>query len=77
MWWRVIDNIFAFWSHGEQSVKRFTENLNHHHPTIKITATWSTEKVTFLDTTVYLKEDNPISTYLYLKPTDKHQYLCG
>ena len=55
--------------------KKFIESLNHLHPTIKFTATWSTESVTFLDTTVYTKGDGLIGTDLYVKPTDKHQYL--
>ena len=74
VWWRFIDDIFAIWTHGEESLKRFIESLNRHHATIKFTATWSAEKVTFLDTTVYLKEDGLIGTNLYVKPTDKHQY---
>ena len=36
---------------------------------------WFTESVTFLDTTVYLEEEGLIGTDLYVKPTDKHQYL--
>ena len=75
MEWRFIDDIFAIWTHGEQSLKRFIGSLNRHHTTIKFTATWSAEKFTFLDTTVYLKEDSLIGTGRYVKPTDKHQYL--
>ena len=70
--------------------------------TIKFTTTWSAEKVTFLDSMVYLPYGLHTSTvavwctyhtatilysmvylpyglignYLYVKPTDKHQYLC-
>ena len=50
VWWRFIDDIFTIWTHGEQSLLKFIESLHRHHPTIKFTATWSTEKVTFLDT---------------------------
>ena len=57
------------------SLKRFIESLNRHQTTIKFTATWSAEKVTFLDTTVYLKEDGLISTDMYVKPMDKQLYL--
>ena len=41
---------------------------------IKFTAEISTERVTFLDTTVIL-EDDTLHTDLYTKPTDRHQYL--
>ena len=74
VWWRFIDDIFAIWTHGEHVLCRFIESLNPHHPTVKFTSTWSAEQVTFLDTTVYPK-DGQISTDLYTKPTDKHQYL--
>ena len=73
VWYRLIDYIFAIWTQGEKSLETFIENLNHHHPTIKFTATWSTEKVIFY--TVYLKEDGLIGTDLHIKPTDKYQYL--
>ena len=73
--WRFIDDIFAIWTYGQQSLEKFIESLNRHHTTIKFTSTWSAEKVTFLDTTVCLKEDGLIGTDLYVKPTNKHQYL--
>ena len=68
--WRFIEDIFTTSTHEEQSLFRFIESLNHHHTTIKFTVTWSGEKVTFLDTTVYLKENGLIGTDLYVKPTD-------
>ena len=73
-WWRFIDDIFAIWTHGESLLRHFIESLNRHHPTIKFTANWSAQAVTFLDTTVYL-ENGRIRTDLHVKPTDKHQYL--
>ena len=47
VWWRFSDDIFAIWTHGKQSLRKFIESLNHYHPTIKFTGTWSAEKVTF------------------------------
>ena len=47
---------FAIWAHGETSLRVVIENLNRHHPTIKFTASWSANEVTFLDTRVYLTE---------------------
>ena len=75
VWWRFIGDIFAIWTHGEQLLLRFIESLSCHHTTIKFTAYWSAKKVTFLDTTVYLREDGLIGTDLYVKPMHKHQYL--
>ena len=56
VWWRFIDDIFAIWIHGEQALCRFIQCLNYHHPTIKFTALWLAEQVTFLDTMVYIKD---------------------
>ena len=50
VWWRFINYIFAIWFHGEQLFKLLVESLNRHNPTIILTATWSAERVTFLDT---------------------------
>ena len=73
-WWRYTDDIFAIWDHGEPSLRVFIENINRHHPTIKFTASWSAEEVTFLDTRVYLR-DGQIGTDLHVKPSDTHHYL--
>ena len=74
VWWRYIDDIFAIWTHGELSLQAFIESLNCHHPTIKFTATWSGEQLTFLDTRVYLK-NGWIKTDIHVKRTDRHRYL--
>ena len=74
VWWRYIDDIFAIWTHGKPTLRTFIENINCHHPSIKFTAFWSTEGVTFLDTRVYLK-DGQIGTDLHVKPMNKHQFL--
>ena len=73
-WFRFIDGIFAIWTHGKSLLRSFIESLSHHHPTIKYTATWSAQKITYLDMIVRLENDQ-IKTDLYVKPTDKHQYL--
>ena len=75
VWWRCTDDIFAIWTHGEPVLCGFVQNLNCHHPTIKITTSWSAEEAIFLDTRVYLK-DSLIGTDLHVKPTNKHQFLC-
>ena len=74
VWWRYIDDIFAIWEQGEPSLRVFIENINPHRSTIKFTALWSAEEVTFLDTRVCLR-DGQIGTDLHVKPTDTHQYL--
>jgi len=76
VWWRYIDDVFALWTHGEESLNNFIGEINQAHPTIKFTAEWSKESVSFLDTTVKL-EDGQLVTDLFVKPTDTHRYLAA
>ena len=62
------------WQHGEKELKKFLEILNSYHLTIKFTANYSREKISFLDVEV-IKKGNQLVTDLYIKPTDAHQYL--
>ena len=55
-------------------LNEFIGELNSYHTTIKFTANWSTEEVTFLDTHVYI-ENGKVETDLHVKPTSRHQYL--
>ena len=74
VWWCYIDDIFMMWEHGLEELKNFLETLNCYHPTINFTAEYSRAKVNFLDVTV-TKKGNQLVIDLYVKPTDKHQYL--
>ena len=73
-WRRFIDDIFMIWTEGEERLKTFMEYMNSFHDTIKFTFEWSYTRVRFLDVSVML-DNRVISTDLYSKPTDKHQYL--
>ena len=55
-------------------MKQFIDSLNQAHESIKFTAEWSKERVSFLDVQV-IKEGNRIITDLFTKPTDTHQLL--
>ena len=74
VWFRYIDDIFMVWTHGEEKLKEFLNDLNSFHDTIKFTAESSRETVNFLDVKVSLK-NGVFSTDLYVKPTDTHQFL--
>ena len=74
VWWRYIDDVFLIWKHGEEALKVFLEDLNTFHPNIKFTHKWSKETIEFLDVQVTLSGGN-LSTDLFVKPTDTHQYL--
>ena len=72
--YRYIDDIFCIWQYGEDELERFTNHLNSVHSTIKFTIEKSRTAVTFLDTTVSL-ENNRLETNLFVKPTDRNNYL--
>ena len=73
-WFRFIDDVDMKWTHGDKELDEFLEHANSIHPSIKFTHEVSKTKMSFLDTTTTVKEGN-MTTDLYSKPTDKHQYL--
>ena len=38
VWWRFIDDIFAIWQHGQESLQNFLQQINSFHPTIRFTS---------------------------------------
>ncbi|XP_078063671.1 uncharacterized protein LOC144489689 [Mustelus asterias] len=66
---RYIDDIFFLWTHGEQSLKQFYDDINKFHPSIRLTMDYSPELVAFLNTRISIK-DGHLSTSLYRNPTD-------
>ena len=71
---RLVDDIFTIWNTEEQTLKKFFNDLNNYHNTIKFEIKYSTLEIQFLDTITY-KKDNKLYTKLYIKPTDNKQYL--
>ena len=74
VWFRYIDDIFFIWTHGEQELQTFLRSLNEFHTDIKFTYESSKESIAFLDLKVSVK-NSKIITDLYVKSTDRHQYL--
>lgn len=73
-WFRFIDDVDMKWTETEEQLDKFMQHANSAHPSIKFTHEISRTKITFLDTTTIIK-DGIMSTDIYSKPTDKHQYL--
>jgi hypothetical protein len=72
-WFRFIDDVDMKWTESEENLNRFFDHGNNVHPTIKFTHETSRNNISFLDT--YTTCENGImSTDIYNKPTDKHQY---
>ena len=76
IWWRYLDDIFMIWTGNEDEMKEFSDYLNNLSPTIIFTSEHSSTSIAFLDTTVYIK-DGKISTDVYVKTSDTHQYLLS
>ena len=74
VWLRYIDDIFCLWQHGRTELDKFITHLNGVHDSIKFTADISEESINFLDTTVLIK-NRELETTLYVKPTDRNNYL--
>ena len=74
MWFRYIDDIFFIWTHGEEKLTDFSNFCNSFDPHIKFEQTKLTTSIPFLDVQV-INSNGKISTDLYTKPTDTHQYL--
>ena len=58
----------------ENELKSFMQNLNQFHPNLNFTYESIKKEIAFLDWKVNLFE-NKLTTALYVKPTDTHQYL--
>ena len=74
LWYWYIDYIFFIWTPGEEKLKFFLNDLNKYHSNVNFTHESNKECINFLDLTVSLA-DNKVSNDLYIKPTDRHQYL--
>ena len=73
-WLRYIDYMFFIWTHGEEKLTEFLNELNSFHFNLKFTYETSSCTVDFLDLNVSLK-NGTLHTDLYIKPMDGHQYL--
>ena len=49
IWCRNIDDVFVIWSHGEESLIEFIEQINNAHSKIQFSVEWSNTSIAFLD----------------------------
>ena len=66
--------IFFIWTHGEDKLETFLENLNQFHPNIKFKHDSSTESIPFLDLSVKLLQGK-FKTNLHIKLSGRHQHF--
>ena len=74
VWFRYIDDIFFIWTHGNDKLEKFLDDLNSFDNNVKFTLESRKDNVTFLDLIVKLSEGR-LTTDLHVKGTDRHQYL--
>ena len=74
VWLRYIDDILFIWTHSEEELKESMRELSSFDFNIKFTYEYSNKRVSFLDLKVDIVESKLI-TSLFVKPTDRHQYL--
>ena len=73
-WKRYLDDCFLIWNHNLNQLDQFYNLLNSLNPNIKFTMETSDAEIAFLDIKV-IKTNDCISTDIFYKPTDTHQYL--
>ena len=72
---RYLDDCFIIWPKSFPPFQDFFTILNQAHPSITYTTDFSEKEIPFLDVLVQIKENNRISTDIYEKPTDSHNYI--
>ena len=74
-WLQYTDNVFFMWTHGEEQLKTFMNNINNYISNLKfITYEYSKNEINFLDLKVEFEEGSLV-TNVYIKPRNRHQYL--
>ena len=72
---RFIDDLIIVWLHGDACLLRFFDYVNSIHPHwIRFTMEFG-RSVHYMDSQLTIEENGQISSDLYVKPTDKRQYL--
>ena len=77
VWFRYIDDISAIWTYGEDKFNDFMLYINSIHSSFQFSCNYSQECVQFFYVSVFVDNSGNITTDLYVKPTDKHQYLLA
>ena len=62
------------WTEGEDTLNQFLNHCNSLNPSVQFEQTVYNTNIPFLDVNIIF-ENSQLTTDLYSKPTDKHQYL--
>ena len=69
------DDIFMVWTKSEKQLKDFISELNQKHPSIKFDYKFDCKQIEFLDTLVYIDQQNKLQTTLFRKSSDSQNFL--
>ena len=72
---RYIDDIFMVWTKSEKQLKDFMSELNQKHPYIKFDYKFDCKQIEFLDTLVYIDQQNKLQTTVFRKSSDCQNFL--
>ena len=73
-WKRYLNDCFIIWSNSDEYLATFHNILNNLDPDINFTIKKSSTSIPFLDVLI-TKQQDKITTDIYYKSTDTHQYL--
>ena len=71
---RFIDDIFLIWTGSKTDLVKILNDLNAKHPSIKFEYKILKERISFLDTKIYIK-NNKLHTKIFRKKTDYQTFL--
>ena len=70
-----IVDFFMGWTKSEKQLKDFMSELNQKHPYIKFDYKFDCKQIEFLDTLVYIDQQNKLQTTLFRKSSDRQNFL--
>ena len=74
IWFRYIDDVFFIWTHKEEKLQLILTDLNNYNPHVKFKYEFNKVHILFMDLNASFC-NGKLTTDLYVKPTDQHQYL--
>ena len=69
MFLRFIDDIFFIWTGNKTNLEKLLNELNTKHPSVKFEYEIAKERISFLDTEIYIKNNKLHTRYLERKQT--------
>ena len=69
-----IDDIFFIWTGSKTDLENFSNQLNTKHPSIKFECEISKERISFLDTVIYIK-NYKLHAKIFRKKTERQTFL--